>query len=146
MERSSSPRNTWRVQFSIRLIAISVTVLCCSLGMWRIFRRAEFPIEVRTSQWPENQLHLCAYKGDVAGLVAHISRNPAEAMFKDSNGRTALHWAVFGQRVNSVTLLIRLGYDPTVQDAFGHSPLDYAKSTPLVTLLEPDPAQNDDGG
>ncbi len=37
-------------------------------------------------------------------------------------GKTALHWAVFGGKVEAVALLLKLGADPYAMDKQGNTP------------------------
>ena len=50
----------------------------------------------------------------------------------DERGHTALHWAVFVENVDIVTLLAQLNVDPTVRDRhFDLTALDYAVGSRL---------------
>jgi len=55
----------------------------------------------------------------------------------DPDGWTALHWAVVGDRLEVVQMLLDRGADPNAQDALGLTPLHWAAMTGHIGLIAP---------
>ncbi|XP_031503309.1 acyl-CoA-binding domain-containing protein 1-like [Nymphaea colorata] len=70
-------------------------------------------------------IHISAREGDVDSLLKQLEHG-VPVNIKDSDGRTALHWAVDRGHLNAVQLLVSKDSDVNVKDNEGQTPLHYA--------------------
>lgn len=70
-------------------------------------------------------IHVCAKKGDTAGLLGLLEKGEAIDR-RDSQGRTALHWAVDHGHLPAVELLLAKGAEMDARDGEGQTALHYA--------------------
>ncbi|KAG6544872.1 hypothetical protein Mapa_013562 [Marchantia paleacea] len=70
-------------------------------------------------------IHVCAREGDVAGLNQQLESGTAVDL-KDSDGRTALHWAADRGHLHAVELLLAKGAQIHSKDLEGQTALHYA--------------------
>ncbi|CAN6487165.1 unnamed protein product [Victoria cruziana] len=70
-------------------------------------------------------IHIFAREGDIDSLLKQLEHG-VPVNLKDSDGRTALHWAVDRGHLNAVELLVSKRSDVNVKDNEGQTPLHYA--------------------
>jgi ankyrin repeat protein len=70
--------------------------------------------------------------------VAALLEAGANVNHQDGSGRTHLHGAILGKRVEVVQMLLAAGADPTIADRKGETPLDLAlaRNPAMANLLE----------
>ncbi|HVX12573.1 MAG TPA: ankyrin repeat domain-containing protein [Pirellulales bacterium] len=75
---------------------------------------------------------------DKREAVAALIEAGADVNYQESSGRTFLHGAVRGNRVEVVQMLLAAGADPTIADKKGETPLDVARAQnpAMIDLLE----------
>ena len=99
-------------------------------------------INIRDSSWYDGTaLMYQAEHGTVESMESLLAHKPhALPNLQDSDGRTALHCAVYsGDDPAKVRLLLDYGADKTIRDNNGRTALDYAKTsnrTECIKLLE----------
>lgn len=88
---------------------------------------------------PSGPVHMAAWKGQVKILAILLDKGGDIDAF-DSTGRTALHWAIAGSRMDAVKVLVERGTNVSRADAKGLSPLRMAVERGLedavVLLIE----------
>lgn len=75
-----------------------------------------------------------AQKGDIAKLQQAVA-NGEEVDYQDSQGMTALHWAIEGTNLDMVIALLNLNADPNVADEAEDTPLHYACNAEEVDIV-----------
>ncbi|KAK7789113.1 hypothetical protein R5R35_010858 [Gryllus longicercus] len=70
-----------------------------------------------------------------AACLAELLDAGADPNQMDRQGRTPLHYAVIGNDVECVYLLVATGADPLVEDDYGYTTIDMAASTYLHDYL-----------
>ncbi|MDG7055767.1 MAG: ankyrin repeat domain-containing protein [Wolbachia endosymbiont of Menacanthus eurysternus] len=65
----------------------------------------------------------------------------AEINAKDSQGRTALHYAAYFNNTDMVELLLDAGAKTNIKDNNGKKPLSFAKNKEIIDLLKGLPAR-----
>lgn len=74
------------------------------------------------------------YQGN--SLLKYLLRHGARTDHVDSLGRTATHWAVICQRIDTLSMLIGYGgADVSVADNYGRTPLHFAASKHIAEIM-----------
>jgi hypothetical protein len=74
----------------------------------------------------KTSIHDAAEKGDVAGLKALLSQDPSLISNTEDHGWTPLHMAAKAGEMDTATLLLEHGADPSAADVKGWTPLHWA--------------------
>lgn len=87
----------------------------------------------------DDSLHKAAHRGDVAQVRALLEKGGVDPDARDSYGGTALHAAMFQDRIEVVALLLAHGFDPNaIGPRNGYTPLHdavWADNLPAARLL-----------
>src|SRR5262245_2659422 len=128
----------FRLRTLLIVLALGPMVVAGAWFGWQRYSRgpdslADF--DIKTGQWPTTALQLHSYQNNSLGMRKELESG-ASIDEADSAGRTALHWAVFGNHQQAVWYLLESGASPNVRDGFGYLPIDYADDRTVRTLLE----------
>ena len=85
-------------------------------------------------------LHLAAHSGKTTDLIDLIVKmKQIDINGRDTNGKTILHWALYGNNVTIARHLLKNGADPTVRDNDGVTPFQeavlYSEDIDLLDLI-----------
>ncbi len=87
---------------------------------------------------PSGPVHMAALKGQPGDFEIVVGQGSKNAL--DTTGRTPLHCAIEGARMNAVRMLITRGPSVTLKDGKGMSPLrlavEYGLEEAVMLLLE----------
>lgn len=85
----------------------------------------------------QKALRIAASKDNVDALKMLLSRVKVNAQDTNpQNLKTALHWAVIKQSINSIKLILKFGGRFDIKDAKGKTALDYAKESDCRDVLD----------
>lgn len=99
---------------------------------WYTFNLRGTPDDIR---YNEQKVGLANVIDDEKYLRFMLSKG-ANVNSKDAAGFTALHSAVVSRRSDIVKVLLAYHADKTINDAHGHTPIDYATTEDLKKLLQ----------
>jgi ankyrin repeat protein len=128
----------FRLRTLLIVLALGPPLLAGAWVGWQWYSRgpdslADF--DIKTGQWPTTALQLHSYQNNSLGMRKELESG-ANIDESDSAGRTALHWAVFGNHQQAVWYLLDSGASAAVRDEFGYLPIDYARDRTVRALLE----------
>jgi ankyrin repeat protein len=75
-------------------------------------------------------------KGNLNGVVSVINKDKSKIYFKDQDGSTLLHLAVFNDHIDIVKYLVSQGVDVNAQDSEGDTPLHLAASSGYLEVAK----------
>lgn len=98
---------------------------------------------------PTDVLCAAARAGELAKVKELLAASPLLIRAKDDEGKTALHHAASGGRMEVVKFLLEQGADPTARDKYNITPMERAalkRHDEIAALLMREPASPEDEG